>query len=479
MADTIDIFAILSGRAASAPDAPALMFEHDVTSFGAFVEQVDRMIGLICREGLAPGMTVGVSVGDQALHLAAAFALLSLGAPHVCLPAHEPDAALRVIAGRLGIAMVLRDRPTPWAEGIATVDISFDAVKGAPSGAASARRVVPGDVSAYVKTSGSTDVPKLFGVSYARALEAGASYAAEPLERRVMRTSSTDFDSSRGYRIHALLAGLPAVFAPRDLRRIGAVCAQFDVTQIHIGTYRLASLLADGGALDPLPPVTTIFTGGSRVPASMRAAVVDRLTEKLFVSYATSEVGRISTARPEEHAAHPEGVGFPEPDVAVEILDEDGAPAAPGEIGTIRVRKAFAPRAYVGRADAAQFRDGWFHPNDRMSRSNGGPLIYHGRADDVMLLNGIKVSGSAIEDALSGLPQVREAVAFPLASRLHGEIPAAAVVLHDSAERRDGADILAECRRLLGVRAPRRILVVEKIPRTPTGKPIKRALAEL
>jgi acyl-coenzyme A synthetase/AMP-(fatty) acid ligase len=202
------------------------------------------------------------------------------------------------------------------------------------------------------------------------------------------------------------------------------------------------------------------------------------LTDNLWVLYATSEVGIISLASPDQHDNFPEGVGFPAAGVTVEIFGPGGESVAPGEIGQIRLRKDGMVSGYVAESErASNFNDGWFYPRDLVSLSEDGPLIYHGRADDVMILNGINVYPTAIEDTLESHPDVREAVAYPIKSRIHGEIPVAAVVLKDGAEGRGVAHLLDLCRQVLGIRAPRQIFVVDQIPRNAAGKPLRRELA--
>jgi long-chain acyl-CoA synthetase len=164
--------------------------------------------------------------------------------------------------------------------------------------------------------------------------------------------------------------------------------------------------------------------------------------------------------------------------VLVEIVDENDTVVAPGEIGRIRVRKAQMVSGYASDPDhSPRFRDGWFYPGDLFSQNDGCPLIFHGREDAVMILNGIKVFASAIEDTLESHPDVKEAVAYPIKSRIHGDIPAAAVVLSANAQSRDPAHLLNYCRQSLGVRSPRQIVLVESIPRTQAGKPLRRELA--
>lgn len=476
-----DVAATLRDLASRSPENDALLWDGGRLPIGDLVDRVDRAMGLLMHEGWAPGMVTGVAIRDIELHLAVTLALLSLGAPSVTLPSHETEASLRATLTRLDVALILHDEPRSWMEGRRAVEITAGAIAASGRGMGHAAGSPGENPALFIKTSGSTNAPKIFAMSFARIARAAVVSGAEPRERCVMRNSTMEFDSSRAYRVYALLGGNTSVLPPADRTEIGRVCAEHAVTQVHAGTYLLETILGSRKELPRLPDATELMIGGSRVPGAMRAEIARRLSRNLLISYATSEIGVISVARPEEHEAFPEGVGHPRPEAQVEIVDEEDRPVEPGVVGEIRARRPANPTRYVGQAPAAessQFRDGWFYPRDLISRGEGEPMVFHGRADDVMLLAGVKISGAAIEDALSALPAVGEVVAYGLKSRLHGEIPAAAVVLAPGAEA-SPAQLLAHCRAALGLRAPRHIKLVEAIPRTPTGKPLKRALAEL
>ena len=107
-----------------------------------------------------------------------------------------------------------------------------------------------------------------------------------------------------------------------------------------------------------------------------------------------------------------------------------------------------------------------------------GSLCLLGRLDDVMNLRGIKVYPSEIERVLERDPAVKTAAAFALRSQLHGEIPVAAIEWQGDA-RPDAGALLTRVREELGVRAPRRIVVVDALPRTSTGKVARRELPAL
>jgi len=160
-------------------------------------------------------------------------------------------------------------------------------------------------------------------------------------------------------------------------------------------------------------------------------------------------------------------------------LRADGSEAAPDEVGEIRLRAPGMATSYVGDAvaTARHFREGWFVPGDLASFDRERRLIIHGRADDMMILNGINIFPVEIERVLETHPAVAAAAAFPLASPVHGQIPMAAVELREGAAS-SAAELLAWVRRELGVRAPRRIEVVPAMPRNAQGKILKRELAQ-
>jgi acyl-coenzyme A synthetase/AMP-(fatty) acid ligase len=150
------------------------------------------------------------------------------------------------------------------------------------------------------------------------------------------------------------------------------------------------------------------------------------------------------------------------------------------DIGTLWVRTAKMADGYVDDAvaTARHFRDGWFLPGDLARVDGDGRLHLVGRADEMINLHGVKVSPAEIERVLEALPGVRAAAAFALPSAVHGQIPLAAVELASSDG--PGADqLLAAARAALGVRAPRRVLVLDALPRNSAGKVVPARLVDL
>ena len=126
---------------------------------------------------------------------------------------------------------------------------------------------------------------------------------------------------------------------------------------------------------------------------------------------------------------------------------------------------------------AAKFRNDWFYPGDLGSLTKDGQLVVHGRADDMMILNGINIYPSEVERAFDAHPNVAASAAFPVKSRIHGEIPVVALELKLGSQITE-AELLAYAREKLGMRGPRKIMLLDKLPRNALGKVLKTELAD-
>ncbi len=242
---------------------------------------------------------------------------------------------------------------------------------------------------------------------------------------------------------------------------------------------QLGDVVSDAARHGRLPPRTALLLSGARGSASLRRQMLEQVCDAVSVTYSMQECGSLARVTERDVAEVTETVGRPHPSVEIEVVDAEGAPVPRGEPGRIRVRVPGMATGYLDdeRANAAHFRDGWFEPGDLVSFTPEGALVVHGRADDVMNLGGIKVAPFEIERALERHPAVKAVAAFPMPSAVHGEIPLCAVELVDGA-RVDERELARYARDALGLRAPRRVMIVDAMPATPQGKVDRRRLAE-
>lgn len=467
-------------RACASADAPAaIVAAHGELSYRELEGRMDACAAWLLAQGVGPRDVVGFTIADETAHLVVSLALLVLGVPQVSLPSYESAAARRRLAERLRVSRVVVVDPGLALPGIAAH--RFDATS-ATAGTApvAALDADPETVAFYQPTSGTTGEPKIIPFTQ-RVVATRASYRRlEPGERLLASTSIENFPSKSAH-LHLLARGRTlvkaAVPAP-TAREIIDLCVRFGVTFLDLGVLQLANMLeAD---IDALPATVKMFASGSRVPMRMREAVRARTAARLYIAYGTREIGAGTSTFPVDRDPALETVGTPVRTCEMQIVGEDGTPVAPGEVGEIRCRTAGMIAGYHDdpASTARRFRDGWFYSGDVGSFTPNGSLCLVSRVDDVMNLNGIKIYPSEIERVLEDAPGVRAAAAFALGSDVHGQIPVVAIEW-SAATPPDLNALRAHARERLGLRVPRKILVVDALPRNATGKVLRAELVRL
>jgi malonyl-CoA/methylmalonyl-CoA synthetase len=172
-------------------------------------------------------------------------------------------------------------------------------------------------------------------------------------------------------------------------------------------------------------------------------------------------------------------VGFPLPEVGVRVVGDDGSSLAVGEVGGVEVRGPNVFAGYWQRPDlsASEFSaDGWFRTGDVGRFDDDGYLHIVGRSKDLIISGGLNVYPKEIEDVIDGIDGVLESAVIGVADADFGEAVVAVVVAVSGATI-DPARVRAESReRLAGFKVPKRVHVVDALPRNAMGKVEKAVL---
>ena len=250
---------------------------------------------------------------------------------------------------------------------------------------------------------------------------------------------------------------------------------------------RIVSEIPDGAEADA-PTLRSIAYGGARTPRSVVERALRIFPNTGFVNaYGLTETSSsVAVLGPEEHrgalAANDDAagrdrlgsVGRALPGVEIEIRAQDGAPVAAGETGLVFVRGGQIAGEYGGRSvlDA----DGWFATRDRGRLDDEGYLFIEGRADDTIIRGGENIAPAEIEDVLLAHPGVVEAAVLGLPDPEWGQrLVAVLVGTGDPDEIRQWVRD-----RLRSAKTPDIVVFRAALPRTDTGKLLRRTLlAEL
>lgn len=460
----IDAFRSL---AAHPPAQPAVIADGAELSWPALWSEVEALAGWLHRQGVGPGQTVGLTVRGELAHLRASLALIRLGCVHVILPSYESDEYRRTLAGRARVQRHVTERVE-----LAPRDLPHVVLPRQVPEAPGPDRLPEPDPDApcvYFVSSGTTGRPKLIPLGQGQLFEQALNWQYPPGREVFWRPTPIEYNNSKRQRLYNVVNGSVNVFADPAGHTLVELVERYGVTRLNLSVVQARRLMHElQGAGRRLPESCQLRIGGSAVSPDLRQALQATVTPHLHVGYATSEFGAISTAGPGHHR-EPGNAGRIHPGVELEIVDEAGRPLPAGETGRIRARGPGMATAYFGddEASARAFRDGWFHPGDMGRIDCDGLLQVIGRADDMMSLASINIFPSEIEAAFAGYPGLVECAAFALKSRHFGDVPVLAVV-------GDPAIDLSEMQRFgrgrLGIRAPRKVLRVESLPRNSGGK---------
>jgi long-chain acyl-CoA synthetase len=235
-----------------------------------------------------------------------------------------------------------------------------------------------------------------------------------------------------------------------------------------------------------LESLTKIASGG----APVAAATADRFQQR-FGAYVHNVYGMtettspvlavpVGTKAPVETETQALSVGVPMLSACVAVLDDDGKPLPPGELGEIAVA---GPQIVPGywRNDAATqaaMRDGWLLTGDVGYVDADGWYYLVDRKKDMIVASGYKVWPREVEDVLYTYEAVLEAAVVGVPDPYRGETVKAYVSLR-SGYSTSPEELIEYCRgRLAAYKSPRQIEVVEAIPKTATGKVMRRQLRE-
>jgi acyl-CoA synthetase (AMP-forming)/AMP-acid ligase II len=218
-----------------------------------------------------------------------------------------------------------------------------------------------------------------------------------------------------------------------------------------------------------------VTASGSRMRPDAVTAFMDRFGETVHNSYNATEAGLISTATPVDLRFAPDTAGRPVLGTELRILDEDGQEVPRGEVGRITVRSESAFEGYTS-GESKEFEDDYMVSGDLGRCDEAGRLYVVGRDDEMIVSGGENVYPLEVEQTLNEHADVVEAAVVGVDDQDFGQRLEAYVVLRDHASATTD-DLKKHVKaHLAGYKVPRRVVVLDDLPRNDTGKVLKREL---
>jgi acyl-CoA synthetase (AMP-forming)/AMP-acid ligase II len=265
---------------------------------------------------------------------------------------------------------------------------------------------------------------------------------------------------------------LPDRFDARDSLRLieeqGATVAGF----VPVMLRRILDLPAR--QRQPKPSgLRAVIASGSAIEPEMRKEIRGFFGDVLYDLYGSTEGGWVAIATPSDIAADVRTAGRPVRGVEVAVFDDDGDRLPAGEQGVVHVRSGALFEGYQS-GESAPERNGFLSMGDMGWLDDDGRLFVEGRADDMVVVGGENVYPAEVERVLSRVRGVEDVAVIGVPDRQYGHVLAAFVVGSASS-----ASIEAAAKRdLASFKVPRTVERVRELPRTSTGKVLRRELTE-
>jgi long-chain acyl-CoA synthetase len=238
-------------------------------------------------------------------------------------------------------------------------------------------------------------------------------------------------------------------------------------------------LLNAGLSPADLPDLRYCFSAAATMPVEVARRWQERFGLPVYEGYGLTETSPFA-AYNHEYAHRPGSIGTPIENVEMKVVDPADAAVADGTWGEICIRGPNVMLGYFNRPDdsAEALRGGWFHTGDIGYRDEDGFFYLVDRVKDMINAAGFKVWPREVEEVLYAHPCVKECAVVGLADAVKGETVAAFIVPREGSAATE-AEVEAFCRaRMASYKVPRRIEFVDAVPKSPTGKILKRVLRD-
>ncbi len=413
------------------------------------------------------------------------FYLDDLGAQALVVEANSDSPAVAV-AERRGIRVLRLAADAAGPAGRFTLEASGESATASGGGPAGS-----GDAALILHTSGTTSRPKIVPLTQqnvvASARNIGRSLALEPGDRclNVMPL----------FHIHGLIAAVlaslaagasvhcaPGFNALRFFSWIEEIRPSWytAVPTMHQTILARAPRNPDG-VERARECLRLVRSSSASLPPQVMAELEAAFDAPVIESYGMTEAAHQMASNPLPPAARrPGSVGIAAgPEIA--IAEEDGAGLlGPGQTGEIVIRGANVTSGYENNpeANADAFFDRWFRTGDQGVIDGDGYITITGRLKEIINRGGEKISPREVDEVLMDHPAVSQAVTFALPHDRLGEEVAAAIVLRDGASAAENEIREFVAGKLADFKIPRRLVVLDEIPKGATGKLQRIGLAE-
>ena len=487
-------------------DKTALIVGEQHFSFAALNDLADRLAGGLAEIGVGAGDRVTIYGANSWEWIVSYYAVPKLGAvlnpinvmltpeevayvandcgAKVVLASKEKGEGILDIGGRTGVeALVL------FGDDLPPGSTAFNALIERPAPGLTPAPVAPDDLSTICYTSGTTGHPKGAMLSH-RAVIYNTAMTATMHVRTAADSVASALPCARVYGnvmmngcfLYGMILVLHPVF---DAAAVLASIQEHQVTMFEGVPTMFLYMLADPAFDDyDLSSLVKCTVGGQTMAVAKMEEVEERFGCPLIELWGMTELAGLGTTfsayGPRRHGSI--GVALPGVECRIAAVDDAATTLMRGKVGEFMVKGPIVMDGYYnneqGTGEAIE-PDGWLHTGDLATMDEAGRVFIVDRKKDMVLTAGYNVYPAEIERVIATHPAVALVAAGPQANEAKGETAKAYVVLKEGATC-SADDIITHCRESLAAyKVPRSVQFVADLPKTSTGKIMRRKLKTL
>jgi long-chain acyl-CoA synthetase len=485
---------LLQQRAAAAADKIFLFSEADKRQFtyNEFVQAVARAAGMLAARGIGKGDVVNLLLPNSVEYIIAYFACWQLGALAGPVNGHLKEQEIAyVVANSESKLMLVNSEFLSKVEGGRVPFVVFDNEREATEGFSGSKAADIGleDEAIIIYTSGTSGKPKGCLLTHGNVI-ANARQISEWLgftesDRLLTIMPLFHMNAVSVTTMSALYASASTVISQKfSASRFWNIISDYQITSFGSVATMLSMLLstyADGVPAGlQTDQLRFAMCGSAPVPAEVLRRFEETFNCLVVEGYGLSESTCRSTFNPPDKRRRPGSCGLPIGN-EMRVVDEDDQAVPDGELGEIVLRGENILKGYFKNeaATTTAFRNGWFHTGDIGYRDADGFYFIVDRKSDMIIRGGENIYPREIDEVLYQHPQIAAAAVIGVPDELYGEDVAAVVVLKDDAKVSE-EEVIEFCKaRLADYKCPKTVRFVADIPKGPTGKLLKRELAQM
>lgn len=458
--------------------------------------QVSAIAGALVAAGVEPGDRVMLQAEKSVASVAVFLATLKIGAVFnpmnigytaseigYFLSDSEPKVVIAPAAGLDAISRLARQH---GAQALFTLETGgtgsiIEAARNAKPTGPTVRRSSD-DLAALVYTSGTTGRSKGAMITHGNLV----SIALSLIDCWELKPGETLIHALPVYHVHglfmavnaSLLGGLKMLWHQKFDAR--AVLADFGRAEVMMGvpTYYTRLLAEPGLDRHTCRGMRLFMSGSAPLLPETHTEFFTRTGHTILERYGMTETGVIAS-NPYRGERLAGSVGYGLPGVSVRVADDFGRELPRGSTGMVEVRGPNVFKGYwrMPEKTREEFRaDGYFITGDQGVMAEDGRLALVGRAKDLIITGGLNVYPIEIEQALNAIPGISESAVIGVPHQDFGEGVVAIVTTTDHQPIDENAIIATLAERLAKFKCPKRVIVVEELPRNAMGKVMKAEL---